>query len=120
AAALAGRVGSSSSVKAHLSRIIAHLSMADDLMLFGNITPATAARAAAVNARANITIGGASCGYTPTSSAVLAPASLGSVFGNSGQSPLGTQSVFAELSQNEMLYELAGVSVKVGGQAVPR
>ena len=93
--------------------------MADDLMLCGSITPATAARAAAVNARANITIGAASCGYTPTSSALLAPASLGSVFGNSAQSPLGTQSVFGELSQNEMLYELAGVSVTVGGQAVP-
>jgi uncharacterized protein (TIGR03437 family) len=118
-AALAGRLGISPSVKDHLRRIIAHLSMAYDLMLYGSITPVTAAQAAAVNARADLIIGTVSSGYTPTSSALLAPASLGSVFGNSGQSPFSTQSVFAALSShNELPYELGGVCVTLGGQAV--
>jgi uncharacterized protein (TIGR03437 family) len=120
AAALAGRLGISSSVKDHLRRIIAHLSMADDLMLYGSITPATAAQAAAMNARADLIVATVSSGYTPTSGALLATASLGSVFSNSGQWPLSTQSDFAALSsRNELPYELAGVSVAIGGQAVP-
>ncbi len=118
-AALAAKSGPSQSVVNHLRRIIAHLEMSEDLMLYGSITPATAADATAARARANIGIGQANTGYSLTT-AFVAPASLGSVFGDAAQSPLSSQTVFAQLSSGGALpYELAGASVTIGGRAVP-
>ncbi len=118
-AALATKSGSSQNVKAHLERIIGHLAVTEDLMFYGNITAATAGFANSVNARTDIVIGSASSGYSLTSGWSVAPASLGSVFGNIPQSPLSAQATFATLSSGgELPYELAGVSVSIGGQAV--
>ena len=107
-------------MKAHLQRIIGHLSIAQDLMLHGVITPQTAQLAAAVGARSDLVIGTLSSGYSPAANGFVAPASLGSLFGNSAQSPLGGNPMFASLSGDQSLpYELSGVSVSIAGQAVP-
>ena len=115
----AARTGVSASVMAHVRRIIAHLAMAEDLMIYGIITPPTAAQAAAVNARPDLAIGSAGFGYTINSGPSLAPQSLGSAWAGSGQSPFNEQTMFADLSAAHGLpFELAGVSVTIAGTAV--
>jgi len=117
--ALASQTGPSASMKAHLQRIIGHLSMTEDLMRFGSITPETALLADAVGARADLVIGALNSGYSPAANGLVAPASLGSIFGNSVQSPLGSQTMFAKLALDQSLpYELSGVSVSVAGRAL--
>jgi len=118
--ALAPQSGPSPSLKAHLERLVGHLSMTEDLMLYGSITPATLQYAASVGARPDLVIGVLNSGYSPAANGFVAPASLGSIFGNSAQSPLSGQTTFATLSADQSLpYELSGVSVSVAGQAVP-
>jgi uncharacterized protein (TIGR03437 family) len=119
-AALAGQTGPSPSMRAHLERVIGHLSITEDLMRYGTITPATIELALSVNARMNLTIGATRSGLGPVGDGLVSPASLGSVFGDAVQAPLSTQTEFAELSSgNVWPYELQGVSVSVGGQSVP-
>jgi len=118
--ALAGRTGPTASMKAHLERTIGHLSITQDLMLYGSVTPATAQLAAAVGARTDVVIGALNSGYTPAANGLAAPGSLGSLFGNSEQSPLSNGTAFAKLGAGQTLpYELAGVSISIAGQAVP-
>ncbi len=117
--ALSSKLGYSESVRNNLRRIVAHLAMTEDLMLFGFITPATTQYANSVNARANVLFGPASAGYEATASSMV-PASLGYIFGNQNVSPLGLQSLFAPLqADGGPTYELGGVNVTVGGQPAP-
>jgi len=89
-------------------------------MLYGNVTVATQAQAAAANARLNLVIGPASGSYTLNGTAELAPLSLGSAFADSTIAPLAAQTLFASIgADGSAPYELAGTNVTVGGQAVP-
>jgi uncharacterized protein (TIGR03437 family) len=120
-AALAFRVGPSSTVRSNLLRLVAHLSVSEELLLYNSVSAATQAQAAAANARLDITVGPATAGYSLASSTgQLAPVSLGSIFGDSATSPLSTQTLFAPVGSDGTLpYELAGVTVTLGGKAVP-
>jgi uncharacterized protein (TIGR03437 family) len=119
-AALALKLGPAPSLKAHLERVIAHLSITEDLMLTGNISPATVDKANRANARINVSIGPISSGYGPVAGGIVAPASLGALFGDAVQSPLGSQPSFASLPAGQTLpVELSGVSVSIGGEAAP-
>ena len=118
--ALAGTMGPSPSMRAHLERVIGHLSIAEDLLQDGSIALETQQLADSVGARTDLVIGTLNSGYSPAANGLAAPASLGSVFGNGGQSPFGTTTMFASLAADQSLpYELSGVSVSVGGRAVP-
>jgi uncharacterized protein (TIGR03437 family) len=89
-------------------------------MRYGLITPATVLLADSVGARTDLVIGAFNSGYSPAANGLAAPASLGSVFGNSAQSPLSSQTMFARLGADQTLpYELSGVSVSVAGEAAP-
>lgn len=119
-AALAAKSGPSPSLKAHLERIIGHLSITHDLMLYGNITPETVQLANTVGARTDLVIGGLNSGYSPAAGGLVAPGSIGSVFENVAQISLGTETRFARPGADQSLpYELSGVSVTVAGEAVP-
>jgi uncharacterized protein (TIGR03437 family) len=116
-AALADQSGPSASMKAHLQRIIAHLSVTEDLMRYGVITPATVNLAQLANARADLTIGAVRSGLGPTADGLVSPASLGSLFGSG---PLSTETKVADVTADlAPTYELSGVSVSVAGHAVP-
>jgi uncharacterized protein (TIGR03437 family) len=119
-AALAEKIGPSTSVTNHLLRIASHLAMAEDLMIYGVIQPATAFNANAVNARSDIVIGSSSSGYEAPSSAGVSPLSVASIFANADQPALTNQVAFAPTAANgNAPYELAGVSVFVNGKSVP-
>ena len=64
-------------------------------MLYGSITPETAQLAASVGARTDLVIGVLNAGYSPAANGLAAPGSLGSIFSNSVQSPLNTQTSYA-------------------------
>jgi uncharacterized protein (TIGR03437 family) len=114
-AALADQTGPSASMKAHLQRIIAHLSVTEDLMRYGVITLATANLAQLANARTNLIIGAVRSGLGPTADGFVSPVSLGSLFGSG---PLSTETKVAEVTADLSLsYELSGVSVSVAGHA---
>ena len=117
--ALASKVGSSNSVRDHLLRIVAHLSVCEDLLLYGTVTPTTVAQAAAANARLDVMIGPALAAYGPNSSALLGPSSLGSIFGEPTIAPLSSQTLFAPIGAAGAPYELGGVNVTVAGKSVP-
>ena len=113
--ALASKVGPTQSIRDHLRRIAAHLSMTEDLMLFGAITPLVSERALAANARADLVFGPASAGYAGSES-LIGPASFASIFGELNLSPLSPQTMFSPLRWDSgLFYELGGVSVTVGG-----
>jgi uncharacterized protein (TIGR03437 family) len=119
-AALALKTGPSASVRSNLLRVAAHLAITEDLMLLGSISSQTAALAAAANARTDVLIGPVTSGYGVTTPSSVAPASLGAIVGNPSVSPLTTQLTFATPSIDGSLpYELAGVSVTVGGVSMP-
>lgn len=118
-AAIAEQSGPSANMRAHLERIIGHLAITEDLMRYGSLTPETIQLALLVNARTNLTVGVPGTGLGPVADGQVSPSSLGSIFGDPVNSPLSTQTQFADLSTNGMPYELAGVSVSVGGQLVP-
>jgi uncharacterized protein (TIGR03437 family) len=104
----------------HMQRVTAHLAVAEDLMLLGSISSATNTLAQASNARTNVVIGPISSGYEPGLAQQMSPLSLGSVFGDPTASPLSSQAFFSSLSSNSTLpYELMGVSITIGGKAVP-
>lgn len=119
-AALAAQNGASPNTKAHLQRLIGHLAVTEDLMRFGSITPDTMQFALLVNARMDLVVGTAGSGLGPAADGFVSPASQGSLFGNATVAPLSTQTAFADLSAGSSLpYELEGVSVSIGGHAVP-
>lgn len=115
--ALAAAGGLTKGVKDHLKRVVAHLAMTEDLMRVGRILPVTASDARTVNARTDPLIGGAKVGYGPESPPIIAPLSLGSVFGETS-SPLAARTIFAAPPATAALpFELAGTSVTVAGKA---
>jgi uncharacterized protein (TIGR03437 family) len=119
-AALAAQSGTAPNIKAHLQRVIGHLSVTGDLMRYGSITPATIQLAQLVGARLDLIIGSANSGLSPAADGLVSPGSLGAVFATSTSIPLSTHTTFATLSSsNSLPYDLEGVSVSVGAQALP-
>jgi uncharacterized protein (TIGR03437 family) len=119
-AALAAKSGPTPNAKAHLQRLMGHLAVTEDLMRFGSVTPAALEFAILVNARLDLAIGTAGSGLGPAADGFVSPESQGSLFGNPGVAPLSTATAFADLSTASTLpFELEGVSVSIGGHAVP-
>jgi uncharacterized protein (TIGR03437 family) len=119
-AGLAMRVQSSPNIKANLLRIASHLAIAEDLMRFKVIAQATIDQANATRTRTNVVVGKASTGYGTTAVSSVAPASLASIAGSNNPQPMTSQTVFASLlSDGALPYEVGGLSVTVGGVAVP-
>ena len=119
-AGLALKSASSPNIKNNLLRIASHLSIAEDLMRYGSITKSTLDQAVATNTRTNISVGQASAGYGLTSMSSIAPSSLGAISGTGNVQPMISQNVFATLQNDGTLpYEVGGLSVTVGGVAVP-
>ena len=117
---LAMRAANSPNIKNNLERIVSHLAIAEDLMRFGNVTPATAAEAADTKTRMDLVIGPAKAGYGPASLFTLSPGSLSSIIGTGNAQPMSVQTVFSPIAPNGTLpYEVGGLSVTVGGVAVP-
>ena len=118
--ALAAKSGASQSVKDHLRRLVAHLSMTEDLMVYGSISGVTADEARAANALTDVIIGPANVSYGSGAASFVAPGSLASAFGDPIRSPLSGSVLFAALyAGGSAPWELAGVNVTVGGIAVP-
>jgi uncharacterized protein (TIGR03437 family) len=68
----------------------------------------------------SIAIGQANTGYGMTSTSPVAPSSLGSITGAGNVQPMTLLTTFASLMADGILpYEVGGVSVTVGGVAVP-
>jgi uncharacterized protein (TIGR03437 family) len=116
-AALAGQSGPSASMKAHLQRVIGHLSITEDLMRYGSITPQTIQLAILVNARMDLVIGNVRSGLSPAADGFVSSGSLGSVFGDAVNTPLSPKTEFAEISEGALPNELSGVSVSINGQS---
>src|SRR6266498_38707 len=117
-AGLAGSSAGSPSVKGHLNRILAHLTIIDDLMLYGTITPSTADLANAAKARMDVNLGSATTSYGPNEGAIVAPGSLVSTFGDASRSPFSLSSGFAALFASRIPpFEVGGVNVTMGQQA---
>jgi uncharacterized protein (TIGR03437 family) len=117
---LALRTATSPNIKNNLLRIASHLAVAEDLMRYGVITPATADQANTTRTRTNIVVGQANTGYGLSATSSVAPASLGAVAGNGNVQPMALQTAFATISSTGALpYEVGGLSVTVGGVAVP-
>ncbi|HKE58527.1 MAG TPA: hypothetical protein VKB46_17570 [Pyrinomonadaceae bacterium] len=117
--ALLSTAGLTTNVRNHLLRVAAHLAMAQDLMLLGNISAASLAQAQAANARANVTIGPATTGYGVMAASSVAQGSLATVVGDSNSSPLAPQAAFATLGgDGSAPYELATMSATLGGVGV--
>jgi uncharacterized protein (TIGR03437 family) len=122
AAALAFAEGPSSlSVRNRLQIVAAQLARVKDLMT-GNANTSSATLSIE-SAHANINsfspvIGPADARSSASFTGVLAPGSLGAILGDPNQSPLAMQTSFAERASSGTLpYELAGVSVTIGGRA---
>jgi len=116
---LAMRAASSPNIKNNLLRIASHLAIAEDLMVYGVITQATADQANATKARTDVVVGQANIGYGMTAVSSVAPSSLASIAGGQLQ-PMTSQTVFASLlSDGTLPYEVGGLSVTVSGVAVP-
>jgi len=117
---LAVRAASSPNIKNNLLRIASHLAIAEDLMRYGTVSSATATQANAAKARTNVLVGGASAGYGMSTVSSVAPSSLGAIAGLGNVQPMITQTLFASLLADGTLpYEVGGLSVTVGGVAVP-
>lgn len=117
---LAMRAADSPNIRANLIRIVSHLAIAEDLMRFGSIKPDTATQASETKARMDLVIGEAKTGYGPASLFTVSPGSLGSVLGTGNQQPMAMETTFASISNDGTLpYEVGGLSVTVGGVAVP-
>jgi uncharacterized protein (TIGR03437 family) len=116
-AAVALKTGSTASVAMHLNRIVSHLAMTEDLMLFGSISAMTADQAVAARARIDLVIASATTGYDQQSLGLLAPSSLGSIYGGAEQPLCDQASLASSYATGPLPFELGGVSVIVGGQA---
>jgi uncharacterized protein (TIGR03437 family) len=119
-AGLAMRTATSPNIKNNLLRIASHLAIAEDLMRYNTITKATTDQAVATKTRTNVAVGQASAGYGLISSSPVAPSSLGAITGAGNPQPMIGNIVFATLQSDGTLpYEVGGLSVTVGGIAVP-
>lgn len=117
---LAMRAANSPNITNNLLRVVSHLAIAEDRMRFGSISPSTATSANETKTRMDVVIGQAKAGYGPASLFTLAPGSLSSIIGTGNQQPMSTQTEFGPISSNGTLpYEVGGLSVTVGGVAVP-
>lgn len=117
-AALAASQHDAPGVSNRLQKIIAHLSISEEWMLHGDVTAATASAAQAANVQREVIIGEANARASASFAAVLAPASIGTIQSDPTRSLLTAQtSVFALGVDGRLPYELAGVSVTVGGRA---
>jgi uncharacterized protein (TIGR03437 family) len=105
-------------IRDNLLRIVAHLAMAEDLMLYSTITATTADQARQVNARTDVTIGSGFTGYGIQTASSIAPMSLGTIAANPASSPLTSQTIFAT-APPQLPYELGGVTVSIGGVTLP-
>jgi uncharacterized protein (TIGR03437 family) len=120
ASGLAMRAANSPNIKNDLLRVAAHLSIAEDLMRSGNISQSTVKQANDSNTRIDLAIGQAQTGYGPASLFTVSPGSLASVLGAGNQQPMSLQTMFAPIAGNGTVpFETAGLSVTVGGVAVP-
>ena len=118
--ALAMREAATPNIKSDLLRVSCHLAIAEDLMLYGVMSQATADQAIATKTRPDILIGTANTGYNLTAVSAVAPASLGAISGNGNAQPMTLQTAFASMSSSGTLpYEVAGLSVSINGFAVP-
>jgi uncharacterized protein (TIGR03437 family) len=119
-ASLALRAPSSPSIRNNLYKIIAHLAMAEDLMLYGVISSSTSMQALQAKARVNISVGLATSGYGVNSAAPIARLSIGNIMGTANVTPMTSKTAFGTIATNGNLpYELGGLSVSVGGVTVP-
>jgi uncharacterized protein (TIGR03437 family) len=116
-AAIALKTGSTASVAMHLNRIVSHLAMTADLMLYGSISAMTADQAAAARARIDLVIASATTGYDQQTLGLLAPSSLGSIYGGAEQPLCDLASLASSYTTGPLPFELGGVSVIVGGRA---
>lgn len=117
-AGLSIRAAASPNIKNNLLRIATHLGIAEDLMRYGMITQTTTDQAIATSTRTSVVIGQANTGYALTSVSPIAPASIGSISGNT--QPMTLQTAVAQLQSDGTLpYEVGGLSVTVNGVAVP-
>jgi uncharacterized protein (TIGR03437 family) len=120
ASALDEADGASLKVQSRLQIAASYLSQASSLLSSGNNATAdgTFTSHASSSLVASFVIGPADTRSSATLASVISPASLGTIIGDPNQSPLATQTVAATQTVNGKLpYELAGVSVMVGGRA---
>jgi uncharacterized protein (TIGR03437 family) len=119
ASALAAAEGPSSmSVRNRLQIAAAQLSRVNDLMAAEASTTLRIESAHASSTNFALVIGLADTRSGASYTNVLAPGSLGAILGDPNQSPLAMQTAFAERASSGTLpYELAGVSVTIGGRA---
>ena len=117
---LALRAATSPNIKNNLLRVASHLAIAEDLMRFAAIKQPTIDQANATKTRINVIVGQANTGYGMEFMSSIAPGSIGSVSGEGNAQPMLAQTVFASLLSNGSVpYEVGGLSVTVGGVAVP-
>ena len=118
-AALSGRQQTVEAVHDRLAKTISYLSMVEDLLTSGSISAQTADGARLVNARSGIIFGGADTRSASNSDQLLVPAGTGVITNTSDATPLTTQvAVASPDAGGSFPFELAGVSVTVGGRAV--
>jgi uncharacterized protein (TIGR03437 family) len=111
--------GPSVKVQTRLQITASRLSQVNGLMSPVNISLADATTAHAVsNSTATSVIGLADTRSSASFAPAVAPSSLGTILGDPNQSPLSmTTSGAANIVNGNLPYELAGVSVTVGGRA---
>jgi uncharacterized protein (TIGR03437 family) len=113
-AAVAFQTGNAPSVARHLNRIVSHLMMTEDLMLYGSISAMTENQANAAGARIDLVIGNASVGYYQPAGSV-APSTLSTMFG-SVSAPFRAPGPIEWSDPETVSYEMGGVSVIVAGR----
>jgi uncharacterized protein (TIGR03437 family) len=116
---LATRDAATPNIKSNLLRVVSHLAIAGDLMRTRSISQTTLTQALATNTRTSVEIEPINLGYGLVSVSSIAPSSLGAI-GGTGDLPMTSQTKFASLlSDGTLPYEVGGLSVTVGGVAVP-
>ncbi len=111
--------GTSANVRDRLSKVIAHLEMAEDLTHFDAISATTFGRAVSVKARPDIVIGIPDTRSSASFTKALAPASLGAIVTDQTQDVLATQEQVAPgVVGGPLPYELAGISITIDGRPV--
>jgi len=107
-----------SSVSDRINKIVAHLEMAEELILEGSLSASTIAKAQAAKARTDVVVGAPEAKSSASIAPFISPVSLAVVTSSSSLMPLTTQEGTASPDANGSFpYLLAGVSVTVGGQA---
>ncbi|HEY3581426.1 MAG TPA: hypothetical protein VGK82_12810, partial [Pyrinomonadaceae bacterium] len=117
---LAMKAATSPNIKNDLLRVAAHLAIASDLMRKGVISQTSLDQANATNTLTSLVVGQANIGYGLSVVPSVGPGSLTAIIGGGNIQPMVSQTLFGTLSPAGMLpYEVAGLSVTVGGVAVP-